>query len=38
MENLVNKEVHQNSKNLAGYGMNKNNKNTILFMKEEIIQ
>lgn len=34
----MNKEVFESSKNLAGYGMNKKSKNTILFMKEEVIQ
>ena len=31
-------EVYETTKYLAGYGMNKKEKNTILFMKEEVIQ
>lgn len=38
MENLVEKEVFQTNKTLAGYGMNKSNANSILFMKEEVLQ
>ena len=34
----MNKEVYESNKNLAGYAMNKTGKNSILFMKEEVIQ
>ena len=38
LQNLVNHEVFESNKTLAGYGMNKGSKNSILFMKEEVIK
>lgn len=35
---MVNKEVYEYNKSLAGYSMKRGNKHSILFGKEDIIQ